>query len=134
MSRARVRHLLEVGRVRLGDRALGLADKSRIAAAGQHFEIEGVLRAEDERRENLQVHRKGRVDLVTRVDHELQTFIVDEVLARHPEDHVVAEEGDRPAVDASPARAVWYVDPLDGTTNFVHGHPFFAVSIACWQV
>lgn len=51
ISRARVRHLLEVGRVRLGDRVLGLADKAHRPAPGERFEVEGALRAEDERPE-----------------------------------------------------------------------------------
>ena len=48
ISRARVRHLLEVGRVRLVDRTLELADKSRSTSAGERFEIAGSIRAEDE--------------------------------------------------------------------------------------
>ena len=48
VSRARVRHLLEVGRVSLGERALSVSDKSHLSAAGEQFEISGSLRAEDE--------------------------------------------------------------------------------------
>ena len=48
ISRARVRHLLEVGRIRLGERTLGLSDKSHPVAAGERFEVAGSLRAEEE--------------------------------------------------------------------------------------
>lgn len=48
LSRARVRHLLDVGRVRLGDRTLTVRDKSHSTAAAENFEIDGLLRAEDE--------------------------------------------------------------------------------------
>lgn len=70
---------------------------------------------------------KGAVDLVTAADRESEAFIVRALADAFPEDLVVAEEGG----GAGPAGAdfVWYVDPLDGTTNFVHGLPHFAVSL-----
>ena len=71
------------------------------------------------------VRHKGAVDLVTEVDLACERA-VREVLARHtPEVPVLGEEGE--AVDAATR---WVVDPLDGTTNFVHGFPFYAVSVA----
>lgn len=80
-------------------------------------------------RDALEVRHKGEVDLVTEVDHRLQEFLVRALTQRYPEHCIVAEE------DAAPARAdedevVWYVDPLDGTTNYVHGFPFYAISVA----
>lgn len=69
---------------------------------------------------------KGRVDLVTRFDRESEE-ILRARLAREAPFAFVGEEGAR-AGDAS-AGPVWYVDPLDGTTNFVHGHPFYCVSV-----
>lgn len=75
------------------------------------------------------VEHKGRVDLVTRVDKEVQAFLVDAIGTRFPGEAVVGEEDDR---DARPESAgpVWFVDPIDGTTNYVHGFPFYCVSIA----
>jgi len=70
---------------------------------------------------------KGAVDLVTAADRESEALIVRALAEAFPEDRIVGEEGG----GAGPADAdfVWYVDPLDGTTNFVHGLPHFAVSL-----
>jgi len=72
---------------------------------------------------------KGAVDLVTIADRESETFVIAALHAAFPDDHIIGEEGG----GAGPADAdfVWYVDPLDGTTNFVHGLPHFAVSLGC---
>lgn len=76
-------------------------------------------------REAAKVRHKGAVDLVTEVDLACEAAIR-EVLARHtPDVPVLGEEGGG-AADASTR---WVVDPLDGTTNFVHGFPFYCVSI-----
>lgn len=69
---------------------------------------------------------KGRADLVTEFDRRSEELVKGRLGVLTPEITVVGEEtshGERPR------GLVWYVDPLDGTTNFVHGHPFFAVSI-----
>lgn len=70
---------------------------------------------------------KGRVDLVTVADREAEALIVARVLARYPDDGFLGEEG---ASRAGTSGRTWIVDPCDGTTNFVHGFPFFGVSIA----
>ena len=70
--------------------------------------------------------RKGgrRRDLVSRADHEAERFLVERI----PEtDDVLAEEG---SVRSAGAARRWVVDPLDGTVNFLHGIPFWCVSIA----
>ena len=82
-------------------------------------------------RRHLKVEAKGPVNLVTEVDLELEEFLVDSLRKRFPRWAVVSEEGK--ARDAVQSRPCWYVDPLDGTTNFVHGHPFHAVSIGGWE-
>ena len=77
------------------------------------------------------VTHKGRVDLVTRVDHEVQSYVLEALRGLCPGESLVAEEGDVGA-DGSPPSAGprWVVDPIDGTTNFVYRHPFYCVSIA----
>lgn len=71
------------------------------------------------------IRRKGAVDLVTRIDLACEEAIRG-VLQRHtPEIPILGEEGG----GAVGARTRWIVDPLDGTTNFVHGFPAYAVSI-----
>lgn len=71
---------------------------------------------------------KGRVDLVTEVDKRAEAAIVAALTARFPDHLILAEEGSGRATGSSPYR--WLVDPLDGTTNYAHGNPYFAVSIA----
>ena len=83
---------------------------------------------------------KGEVDLVTEADRRSEQAIVARLRNHFPKHVIVAEEGSgqatAPAPDATSLtqgamlRYCWYVDPLDGTTNFAHGYPCFAVSIA----
>lgn len=76
---------------------------------------------------------KGRADYVSQTDLDAQRAALDVILSRHPGHQVLGEEDDRPvaeriaAWDGSP---LWVVDPLDGTANFLHGHPQFAASVA----
>ncbi len=73
------------------------------------------------------IEYKGDVDLVTAADRASEKLIVERLRALWPEHGIVGEEGTRsdPGADYR-----WYVDPLDGTTNFAHGYPVFCVSIA----
>jgi len=89
-----------------------------------------VLEQASQRRHELRVDHKGRVDLVTEIDLEIQELLVTELKRNSGTDCIVAEEGDRP--ETGECERVWYVDPVDGTTNFVHGYPFSAVSVARW--
>lgn len=73
------------------------------------------------------VEVKGRNDFVSYVDKGAERIIVDGLKTLLPEAGFIAEEGTEAR---SEARYRWVVDPLDGTTNFIHGMPFFAVSIA----
>lgn len=73
------------------------------------------------------VREKGRADLVTEVDEASERAILARIHAAFPDDAVVAEES-AAAVRSEGRR--WIVDPLDGTVNYVHGHPFACVSIA----
>jgi len=80
----------------------------------------GALSASD-------IEHKSRVDLVTAADREAEAFIMGRISQAHPDHAIVAEESAPRATDATHR---WIIDPLDGTTNFVHGYPFFAVSLA----
>jgi myo-inositol-1(or 4)-monophosphatase len=68
------------------------------------------------------------INLVTEYDKRSEALIVERLARAFPRDRVVAEEGTT-AGDAEQATRVWYVDPLDGTTNFAHGLPLFSVSL-----
>ncbi|MGP0103906.1 inositol monophosphatase family protein [Rhodoblastus sp.] len=77
--------------------------------------------------ENLQVSVKGPGDFVTIADKKSEKIIFDELSKARPGYGFVLEEGG--IVAGADKSHVWYVDPLDGTTNFLHGLPIFAVSI-----
>jgi myo-inositol-1(or 4)-monophosphatase len=72
--------------------------------------------------------KTSKADWVTETDLAVERHVRDMVSARFPEDRIVGEEYG--ATDASGARATWYVDPVDGTTNYVHGLPFSSFSCA----
>lgn len=78
------------------------------------------------------VEFKGAIDLVTETDREAERRIVARLRGAFPDHRIVAEEASagRDPEQARPAEYVWYVDPLDGTTNFAHSYPQFAVSLA----
>jgi len=74
-----------------------------------------------------QLSYKGEVDIVTEADRKSESLIVARLLNRFPGHAILGEEGG--TTGAGGARYRWLVDPLDGTTNFAHGFPVFAVSI-----
>ena len=78
------------------------------------------------------VDEKGRNDFVTVVDHESQRIIVEGLRQAFPDDFIVAEEKLAPGVNAGREASTrrWYIDPLDGTTNYIHAYPHFAVTMA----
>ncbi|WP_298429724.1 inositol monophosphatase family protein [uncultured Jannaschia sp.] len=78
--------------------------------------------------ENLQVSRKGPGDFVTRADRAAEEIIREDLTEARPNYGWLGEESD-PVEGKDPTRR-WIVDPLDGTTNFLHGMPHWAVSIA----
>lgn len=74
------------------------------------------------------VQHKGTIDLVTRLDVEAERIVLAGLAAAFPGEPVLAEEST--GLVTLPPGPVWLVDPLDGTTNYVHGQPPFAVSVA----
>src|SRR5689334_15741152 len=77
----------------------------------------------------LDVSEKGRADLVTQYDVASERLIKQRLQERAPEIAVIGEES---GGHEREGRA-FYVDPIDGTTNFVHGHPFFCVCIGLYE-
>lgn len=69
------------------------------------------------------------INLVTEYDKRSEAFIVERLAKAFPDDRIIAEEGTTVPGEAGGALRVWYVDPLDGTTNFAHGFPLFSVSL-----
>jgi len=78
--------------------------------------------------EQLQVSRKGPADFVSMADKRAEQTIVEELRNARPDWGMLLEEGG--AIEGNPAKPRWIVDPLDGTTNFLHGIPHFSISIA----
>ncbi|MFT3927115.1 MAG: inositol monophosphatase family protein [Myxococcales bacterium] len=77
------------------------------------------------------VSKKGAIDLVTEFDLKSEAHIVRELGRVFPDIAIVGEEGQgkRAVTEAADSALRFFVDPIDGTTNFAHGHPFFCVSI-----
>ena len=100
-----------------------LAVAKRAADAGAAI----ILEAVDKPRTGITY--KGATDLVTDTDKASEAAILDIISAAFPDHAVLGEEGGVSGNTSSDY--LWCVDPLDGTTNFTHGYPSFAVSIAC---
>jgi myo-inositol-1(or 4)-monophosphatase len=100
-------------------------DPEHIAIEAAHAGGE-VLRRRFSERDALSVETKARHDYVTEVDREAEAAIVAVLRRRTPDHAILAEEG---SLGAERSTRRWIVDPLDGTTNFIHGVPTFAVSI-----
>ena len=88
-----------------------------------------IARSFDER-ETVGVRKKSDRDFVTDIDQKAEDIIIQEIRRHYPDHGIVAEESERVNTKAA---IQWYIDPLDGTTNFIHGYPHFAVSIAAWK-
>ena len=91
----------------------------------------GRLRRDFGEVEQLQVSRKGPSDFVSRADQASERTIWDELRAARPEWGFVLEEGG--TIEGDPTKPRWVIDPLDGTSNFLHGIPHFAISIAAQE-
>ena len=79
-----------------------------------------------DRLDRIEVTQKGRNDFVSQADTEAEEIALEILLKAYPEHGVVAEESGR----REGGEYTWVIDPLDGTTNFIHGFPQFAISIA----
>ena len=95
--------------------------------------LDAAIEIAREAGEVLMAHRgvafelKGEHDLVTAADRASEKLVIQRLRQRFPEHGIYAEEGGRAALEA-PLR--WYIDPLDGTTNFAHGYPMWNVTLA----
>ena len=77
------------------------------------------------------VHQKtGHQDLVTKWDAETERFLRRAILSAFPHDSIIGEEF--PAAGQN-GNVTWYLDPIDGTTNFINAHRSYAVSVGCWR-
>ncbi len=88
----------------------------------------GRLRRDFGEVEHLQVSRKGPADFVSKADMRAERTLYDELLHARPDWGFVLEEAG--VIEGAPDKPRWIIDPLDGTSNFLHGIPHFAISIA----
>jgi myo-inositol-1(or 4)-monophosphatase len=80
-------------------------------------------------RARFSVREKGRADLVTEADVASQQAVRDFLLSRFPDHDFLGEEGETPSARHRVGIPTWIVDPLDGTTNYVHDCPLYCVSV-----
>jgi myo-inositol-1(or 4)-monophosphatase len=104
-------------------------DREHLAAAREAAKEAGRILMEGFGR-RPEVYYKGRINIVTEIDRRSEASIVAFLHRRFPDYTILSEEGQG---YEGKGGASWIVDPLDGTTNYAHGFPFFAVSIALQQ-
>jgi myo-inositol-1(or 4)-monophosphatase len=97
-----------------------------IAASASQIALEAGALLCDFYRHGVATEYKSDVDLVTEADRASEKLIVERLHALFPEHGIYGEEGTRERIDREYR---WYIDPLDGTTNFAHGFPVFCVSM-----
>lgn len=96
-----------------------------IKAAGYIAEIAGIM-LQEKIRSTLNIEHKGRIDIVTEMDKKSEELITGFLMEKFPDHSFVAEEGTKVDGDSG---FVWFIDPLDGTSNYAHNIPWYAVSI-----
>ena len=98
----------------------------KFAAVGKEAAIRAGKYALDRLRTEFSVEHKGTINLVTEVDIAAEEMIVTGLLEKFPDHSILAEEKNS---ETRGGACKWVIDPLDGTTNYAHGFPFFSVSI-----
>lgn len=78
---------------------------------------------------SLKVDLKADSSLVTEADLASERVLIEGISKRYPDDIICSEESGLSSADRTPGRHIWIMDPLDGTTNFAHGYPYFCVSV-----
>jgi len=85
---------------------------------------------------SLDIRHKGRHDLVTRADTASEEAIISVIQSAFPDDEILGEEGvsdSHGPPSTVHGQRTWIIDPIDGTTNFAHGVPFYGISIGLWE-
>lgn len=82
---------------------------------------------------NLKPTYKGKADIVTEIDIKSEKFLKEHLTKLYPDYLIIAEETNNVFTDSIYSKKIIYIDPLDGTTNYFHKFPFFAVSVALYN-
>ena len=93
---------------------------ANIGAAELEFAVKKVHK--------LDVMKKGSTDYVTEVDQKVEEIVFEEIRKYYPEDNFLGEESGH---EINNSETTWVLDPIDGTTNFIHGYPQYCISLAC---
>jgi myo-inositol-1(or 4)-monophosphatase len=104
-----------------------MLDKIESVARKAIFESGQLIRDHIGRVSGAWVQSKGPSDYVTEIDKRCERLIVETIRENFPDHHIMAEETTNEGLQPG---YTWVIDPVDGTTNFIHGFPFVAVSIA----
>jgi myo-inositol-1(or 4)-monophosphatase len=106
---------------------------SLLSTALDAAEAAAAVQRRDASRAAEGVREKGRADWVSQTDLDAQEAALAIIRGRHPDHAILAEESDETVearLERWDGRPLWLVDPLDGTANFLHGHPFHCASVA----
>ena len=93
---------------------------AKVGAAELEFAVKKVHK--------LDVIKKGPTDYVTEVDKKVESLVFEEIKKYYPEDNFLGEESGH---EVNTSNTTWILDPIDGTTNFIHGYPQYCISLAC---
>ena len=93
---------------------------ANIGAAELEFAVKKVHK--------LNVMKKGHTDYVTEVDRKVEEMVFDKIREYYPDDNFLGEESGH---EVNTSETTWILDPIDGTTNFIHGYPQYCISLAC---
>ena len=93
---------------------------ANIGAAELEFAVKKVHK--------LNVMKKGPTDYVTEVDRKVEEIVFDKIREYYPDDNFLGEESGH---EVNTSETTWILDPIDGTTNFIHGYPQYCISLAC---
>jgi len=104
-----------------------MSEPAQLLTPMQSIAREAGVLLMDHFRRHVKIEYKGDVDLVTIADRETEALVLARIRTQFPGHDVMGEEGTRISTGSD---YKWYVDPLDGTTNFAHGFPVFCVSLA----
>ncbi len=111
---------------------VGLAANSAINPVMYEFlgeTLEGAGRALDAHRGTTEITMKADTSIVTAADLASEKVIIDRIHRYFPDDLIYSEEAGLSSKSRAPGSYIWVIDPLDGTTNFANGYPFYCVSI-----
>tara|TARA_Y100001970_G_scaffold294213_1_gene448620 strand:+ start:18365 stop:19171 length:807 start_codon:yes stop_codon:yes gene_type:complete len=82
------------------------------------------------RLDQLEINKKGPTNYVTQLDKRVESIIIKSLKSTYPKHTYLSEEAGHLEGSGADVDSLWIIDPLDGTTNYIHGFPYYAISIA----